>query len=84
MANGLLTEESAIFPDQTDVFLRTAEEMLSISLGVSIRVICPLRDFTKADVVRTAAEIGIERHYSCHAGGQPCGRCIACLEYEGT
>lgn len=84
IALGFLTEESVIFPDQTDRFLSAATGMLSLRLGVDIRIVCPLRDFSKHDVVRLAAEIGVDRHYSCHTGGVPCGRCIACLEYGGT
>lgn len=84
VALGFLTEESAIFPDQTGVFLDAAQQMLSTSLGASIRIVCPLRDFSKRDVVRIAKELGVERHYSCHVGGEPCGKCIACMEYGGT
>lgn len=81
VALGFLTAQSAVFPDQTDTFLAKAQEMLTISLGTQLRIIAPLRDFTKADVVRTARELGVVRHYSCHLGGIPCGHCIACLEY---
>ena len=81
VALGFLTADSVIFPDQTDRFLAAAENMLSVSLGVGMKILCPLRDMTKQDVVRIAKEVGIDRHYSCHQGGTPCGRCIACLEY---
>lgn len=81
---GFLTKESAIFPDQSDEFLESTERVLSLSLGTKMRIVAPLRDFTKGDVIRIAKEIGVDRHYSCHAGGVPCGRCIACLEYRGT
>lgn len=81
VALGFLTADSVIFPDQTDSFLEAAESMLSISLGVTMKVVCPLRDMSKQDVVRIAKEVGIDRHYSCHIGGVPCGQCIACLEY---
>ncbi len=84
LALGFLIKDSAIFPDQTDTFLEATESLLSVSLGTKMRIVCPLRDFSKQDVVRVAAEIGIDRHYSCHVGGKPCGSCIACLEYRGT
>jgi 7-cyano-7-deazaguanine synthase len=80
---GLLSEKTAIFPDQTDIFLRTAELMLTQSLGTKINVFVPLRDFTKADVVELANEFNIKTYYSCHSGtAEPCGKCIACLEYN--
>ena len=75
---GLLSEKTAIFPDQSERFLRAAERALS-----DLSVVCPLREFSKADVVRLAADLGISRYYSCHAGTEvPCGKCIACLEYH--
>jgi 7-cyano-7-deazaguanine synthase len=80
---GFLSERTAIFPDQSDVFLRTAQFALSESLGINIYVHCPLREFTKADVVQLAQARGIQSFYSCHLGSdEPCGKCIACLEYE--
>jgi 7-cyano-7-deazaguanine synthase len=79
---GFLSERTAIFPDQTDRFIRTAEVALTESLGVQIAVHCPLRDMTKQDVVKLAREKGISSFYSCHSGTEePCGKCIACLEY---
>jgi 7-cyano-7-deazaguanine synthase len=79
---GFLDEGSALFPDQTDAFLSSAQSALSESLGIKVRIYCPLRDFSKQAVVRLASQLGVEQYYSCHAGGQePCGRCIACLEY---
>jgi 7-cyano-7-deazaguanine synthase len=80
---GLLSEPTTIFPDQTDVFLRTAETAISESLGSQIRIHCPLRDMTKKDVVLYARKHRISNYYSCHSGSdEPCGRCIACLEYN--
>jgi 7-cyano-7-deazaguanine synthase len=78
---GLLAERTAIFPDQSDRFLKAAENAISEGLGISMRVHCPLRDMTKKDVVALAAKKGVSG-YSCHAGTDPpCGKCIACLEY---
>jgi 7-cyano-7-deazaguanine synthase len=80
---GLLSERSAIFPDQTDRFLSAAQSAIGESLGVAIRIVCPLRDMVKDDVVRLSDELGIKHSYSCHSGTpEPCGKCIACLEYS--
>lgn len=81
VALGFLSESTAIFPDQTDAFLDGAQRLLSLSLGADIRIITPLRDLAKRDVLQVAREIGVNSYYSCHGGGTPCGKCIACLEY---
>jgi 7-cyano-7-deazaguanine synthase len=83
VAIGLLDEASIIFPDQTTDFLSGAESILSQSLGRDMKVVAPLRGFTKRDVVLLAQAKGIANTYSCHAGGErPCGVCIACREYH--
>jgi 7-cyano-7-deazaguanine synthase len=80
---GLLDEASIIFPDQTSDFLSGAESILSKCLGRDVKIVAPLRGFTKRDVVLLAQTKGIENTYSCHAGGEhPCGVCIACREYQ--
>ena len=82
VAIGLLNESSSLFPDQTSGFLRSAEAILGDCLGRPIRVLAPLSDFSKRDVVRLARAKGIVDTYSCHAGGdRDCGVCIACKEY---
>lgn len=80
---GLLHEETCIFPDQTDEFLAMAEALISTSMGLPIKILAPLRDFYKADVVSLAGEKGLTGTYSCHVGGaEPCGNCIACNEFK--
>lgn len=80
---GLLKEDTAIFPDQTDDFINSAEYAISKAMGKSIDIVTPLRDFYKSDVVSLAEEKGIIDSYSCHAGTeQPCGICISCLEFQ--
>lgn len=79
---GLLREDTAIFPDQTDDFLISAEHTISKALGQTIEIVAPLRDFYKKDVIDMASEKGI-LSYSCHVGGdEPCGVCISCKEFE--
>jgi 7-cyano-7-deazaguanine synthase len=83
IAIGLLHEKTCIFSDQTDVFLRQAEILIAMSVGTEIKILTPLRDFRKQDVVELAQEKGIRGTYSCHAGGaEPCGNCIACNEFK--
>ena len=56
---GLLNEATSLFPDQTSIFLTEAERMLSLVMGRSIRVLAPLAEFYKSDVVALAAAKGI-------------------------
>lgn len=81
---GLLHEATALFPDQSDNFLRAAEHSIFEALGSQISIVTPLRDLRKSEVVALAYELGVKSYYSCHAGTDPpCGECIACREYGG-
>lgn len=83
VAIGLLHDDTAIFPDQTSSFLRSAESLLTTIMGVRMAVLAPLKDFFKQDVVAVASQKGIAGTYSCHVGGEkPCGECIACQEFN--
>ncbi|KII15429.1 7-cyano-7-deazaguanine synthase [Phaeobacter sp. S60] len=80
---GLLHEDASLFPDQTNAFLVQVEALLSVSMGRKIRVIAPLAEFHKIDVVALAQEKGIVGTYSCHLGNdEACGACIACNEFN--
>ncbi len=79
---GLLAERFSLFPDQRSEFIEQAERAIEAALGRRIKVVMPLAEFSKADVVKLAQERGIAGTYSCHAGGsEPCGQCISCLEF---
>lgn len=83
VAIGLLSEITSLFPDQTSRFLFDSERALRSAFGSNIKVIAPLSLFTKIEVVSLAQERGLTGTYSCHSGGsRPCGKCIACLEYQ--
>jgi 7-cyano-7-deazaguanine synthase len=80
---GLLLENFSLFPDQRSNFIAQAESTISTALGRPIKILTPLFDFGKADVIKLASEKGVSGTYSCHAGNeQPCGRCISCLERQ--
>lgn len=80
---GLLHEINSIFPDQTQNFIREAEDILSLCLGKRIKILTPLSQFQKRDVVILAEQKGIKNTYSCHLGEpEPCGTCIACNEFK--
>ena len=83
VAIGLLAEEFSLFPDQSPQFVEQAETTIAAAMGRQIKVLIPLIEFGKVDVVRLAQAKGITGTYSCHTGNsEPCGRCIACLEFE--
>ena len=80
---GLLSESTSLFPDQTSHFINGAESLLSECLGRRVKILTPLMDFTKRDVVEVARNKKIKGTYSCHVGGtRPCGKCISCREFN--
>lgn len=80
---GLLSEQFSLFPDQKSQFINHAEETISIALGKQMKILTPLSNFSKNDVVNLAKIKGIVGTYSCHTGNLiPCGCCIACLEFD--
>ena len=83
VAIGLMAQEACLFPDQEPQFVAQAESNISAALGRPIKLLTPLCDFGKVDVLRLAQSKGIKGTYSCHAGNSdPCGRCISCLEFR--
>jgi 7-cyano-7-deazaguanine synthase len=85
VAIGLLSEEFHLFPDQTNEFIKNAESLISLSIGIKIRVLTPLMKFSKEDVIKLARKRNIKGTYSCHLGVfPPCGKCVSCLEAENA
>ena len=80
---GLLHEDTSLFPDQTKAFLADSQAVIRSCMGRDIRVIAPLSNFQKIEVVELALEKGIVGTYSCHLGlEEACGVCIACKEFQ--
>lgn len=83
VAIGLLSEQFSLFPDQRSHFIAQSESTIETAMGRRIKILTPLFDFGKADVVRLAQEKGVGGTYSCHTGAaQPCGHCISCMEFQ--
>ena len=81
IAIGLLS--NPIFPDQKTEFVQAAQKSISLSLGVSIRILAPLISLDKFDTLKLAHKYGLplDLTYSCHSGNEePCGQCISCKE----
>lgn len=78
------------YPDCRPAFIQAFQTManLATAAGVSgqspMTIHTPLIDMTKAQIVRTALDLGldIDMTFSCYdpsPAGQPCGACDACL-----
>ncbi|MFC1945431.1 7-cyano-7-deazaguanine synthase [Chloroflexota bacterium] len=81
VAIALLSEKNCIFPDQTNNFINKAQETISLALGRDIKIIAPLMQFSKNEILHLAGNKGISDTYSCHSGTEtPCGKCISCIE----
>jgi 7-cyano-7-deazaguanine synthase len=81
VAIGLLDERFRMFPDQTREFLRCAQEFLANIMLRNVKLLAPLAEFTKSDVISLARKRKIMGTYSCHSGRMtPCGVCISCVE----
>jgi len=79
---GLLTERDHIFPDQTRHFLNSAQAILQEAMDCDIKIVAPLIELSKVEVLRLAAVKGIRSAYSCHRGlRRRCQKCISCREY---
>lgn len=77
---GLL--DNVVFPDQTKKFVMDSEKILSTSMGKDIKILAPLIELDKKEVIGLAKKhnIPLEITYSCYSGIEPCGECKACLE----
>jgi 7-cyano-7-deazaguanine synthase len=78
---GLFDESARLFPDQSFTFLERAEDAIEEALGLRIRVVAPLIETSKQEVLALLEGLAIDQTYSCHRGGtEPCGECVSCLE----
>lgn len=82
---GLLNDKFKLFPDQTKEFIQMAEKFLSFEMDYEIKILTPLMEFNKAEVIKLAKAKKINKTYSCHSGKEvPCGKCISCLEIKNA
>jgi 7-cyano-7-deazaguanine synthase len=74
------------YPDCRPEFIASFEQTAALALkrgveGDPVRVVTPLIDKSKADIVRWGLELGAPLHltWSCYRGGtEPCGECDSC------
>jgi len=87
VAIGLLSEESHLFPDQTEKFIVNANFAINSALDDNITIVTPLITFSKKDVLKLAKHFKIPLYetYSCHSGQKIyCRKCISCKELLET
>ena len=80
---GILNDST--FPDQTKSFLNAAENALAMSIDSNLKILTPLSDLNKLEVVRLAKEnnIPLDFTYSCYFGSdKPCGKCLSCKDRQ--
>lgn len=73
--------EGLTFPDNTKEFVSGINESFKYSTLKGVKVVAPLIDYDKIDIVRVALDKGIplELAYSCYSGGERnCGKCESC------
>ena len=84
---GANLEESATFPDNTKEFTARAEKLFEYSTQKHPKVLAPLINCTKNDIVKLAVENAIPLNYvqSCYLGGdRHCGKCESCMRLKNA
>jgi len=73
------------YPDCRENFIRSAEETITFAMDYDIKIHTPLMHKTKAQIWKTAEELGIidlvhHETVTCYNGilGEGCGDCLAC------
>ncbi len=75
-------EEAHTFPDNSEDFLNTFNELISVGSPDEIEIKAPVIDLDKDEIVKLGHEISapIELSYSCYSGGDKhCGICESCV-----
>jgi len=79
---GFNREEGLDFPDNTKEFVEAANSSLSYSTLNQVKLISPVQDMDKVQIVAAARSLGVNLGliWSCYRpGDKPCGQCPSCL-----
>lgn len=84
---GANKEEAGTFPDNTQEFIDRVNAEFEFSTQKKPKVVAPLINFNKNDIVKQALinKIPLEYVKSCYAGGQKhCGKCESCKRLKNA
>jgi 7-cyano-7-deazaguanine synthase len=83
VAFGAHSGEYTPYPDCRPEFAEAMDKAAQLCDWNPLRILAPFVDWTKADIVRRGAELGVPfgLTWSCYVGGdRHCGRCGTCLD----
>jgi 7-cyano-7-deazaguanine synthase len=87
VALGIHAGDHPIYPDCRPAFVEAAEHLARVAnegfAADGFRVLAPFLDWSKADIVRRGADLGVDlaATWSCYRGGDVhCGSCGTCVE----
>jgi len=78
---GANKEEASTFSDNSPQFIDAINHTLEFSTNYDVKVLAPLIDFNKNEIVQKALELSVPLNYinSCYDGGlKHCGKCESC------
>lgn len=82
---GLNREEGATFPDNSQAFVDSANQVLHFSTLKKVKVVAPVANLDKRQIVEVLKKrrVPLEALWSCYLGGaQPCGECESCARFN--
>ncbi|MBR5687988.1 MAG: 7-cyano-7-deazaguanine synthase QueC [Prevotella sp.] len=75
--------DHAIYPDCRSEFVDAFDKAVQAGTYIGVRLLTPYTKWTKTDIARRGAELGIDydETWSCYKGGDVhCGKCGTCTE----